>query len=197
MVRLLDNKVTLSQHQRLLAVSRWLALLLSALHYDLKDRETAYASREAAYQFGREAGDNEVVSWSFETLAWFALADNNFRKAIGHARAGQAVAPSKTSASVSTTMQEVRATARLGDRVATERALLRADAALERMAARSIQKTILPSTRPSCPSTRPPPTFGLATQRGRRSTPAESSRRTETPRVRTTGRRGWRRRSLS
>lgn len=134
-VRLLENKVTLSQHQRLLAVSGWLALLLSALHHDLKDREIAKASREAAYQFGHEAGDNEVVSWSFETRAWFALADNNFRDAIGHARAGQAVAPSKTSASVSTTMQEVRATARLGDRVAAERALLRADAALERMPA--------------------------------------------------------------
>lgn len=132
-VALLEHKVTLAQHRRLLGASGWLALLLSALHYDLKDQGAAHASRQAAYQFGREAGHNEVVAWSFETLAWFALADNSFREAVGHARAGQAVAPAGTSAAVATAMQEVRATARRGDRVATERALLRADAAIERM----------------------------------------------------------------
>lgn len=132
-VRMLEGKLTLQQHRDLLVASGWLALLLAALRYDLKNRESAHESREAAFELGREADHNEIVAWSFETLAWFALADDDFRDALAQARAGQAVAPHGTSAYVATTLQEVRAAARLGDKAVMESALIRADAALERM----------------------------------------------------------------
>lgn len=43
--------------------SRLASPVVSELHYDLKDQEAAHASRQAAYQFGREAGYDGVVTW--------------------------------------------------------------------------------------------------------------------------------------
>jgi tetratricopeptide (TPR) repeat protein len=106
---------------------------LAALYFDLGDREAAEASRDAAFGLGTEAEHPEIVAWAFETPAWFALADRRLRDAIDLARAGQEVAPADKSVIVAVSLQEARASARLGARRETEDAIRRAEAALAKL----------------------------------------------------------------
>ncbi len=130
---LLEGRLTLGQHRELLVARGWLCLLLAALYFDLGDREAAEASRDAAFGLGTEAEHPEIVAWAFETPAWFALADRRLRDAIDLARAGQEVAPADKSVIVAVTLQEARASARLGARRETDDAIRRAEAALAKL----------------------------------------------------------------
>jgi tetratricopeptide (TPR) repeat protein len=130
---LLEGRLTLGQHRELLIARGWLCLLLAALYFDLGDREAAEASRDAAFGLGTEAEHPEIVAWAFETPAWFALADRRLRDAIDLARAGQEIAPADKSVIVAVTLQEARASARLGARRETDDALRRAEAALAKL----------------------------------------------------------------
>lgn len=131
----LQRRTTLAQHRQLLDAAGWLHLLLSALHYDLGDREAAEASRDAALHVGRDVGDPVIQAWAFETSAYFAIFEDRPRDALEHLRAGQGVAPDSTSVSAALTMQEARAWARLGERKAAEEALGRGTIAIERLPA--------------------------------------------------------------
>jgi hypothetical protein len=122
--RLLDGKLTLSQHRQLLVASGWLAALLACLQFDIGDREAAEASRDMAFQLGREAGHQEVVAWSFELLAWFALVDHRFQDTVEFARTGLQWA-ANASAGVQLTVQEAKAWSRLGNRREAEDAMRR------------------------------------------------------------------------
>ena len=114
--RLLEGRLTLSRHRRLLVAAGWLSLLLARLHFDAGDREAAEAGRDAALRLARQAGHAELAAWAVEALASWALVDGRFREALDLARAGQDLAPPASAAAVQLALDEAQAWASLGDR---------------------------------------------------------------------------------
>jgi tetratricopeptide (TPR) repeat protein len=114
--RLLHGRLTLAQHRELLVTIGWLALLLGCVHYDLGEREQAEAARQAAYQAGLQAGHGEIVAWSYEMAAWFALTEGRYQDVVDYARAGQQRA-GLTNAMIQLVLQQARGQARLGRRL--------------------------------------------------------------------------------
>ena len=112
--RLLHRPTGLSAHQELLTAAGWLALLVGCVEYDMGMRAGAEATRVAARQLGEEAGHAEIVGWSYEMAAWFALTQSRYRGVLTAAQTGQAAAP-YGSAAVQLAGQEAKALARLGD----------------------------------------------------------------------------------
>jgi hypothetical protein len=131
--QLLGGRLTLQQRRQLLVAAGWLSLLASALHFDVGDRAAAEATRELAFHLGRQAGHHEIMAWTFETAAWFAVCDGRYREAVDFARAGQGFAGRATSASVQLALQEARAWARCGDKAEVRDAMRRASTALRRL----------------------------------------------------------------
>jgi hypothetical protein len=103
----------LAQHRELLVTIGWLALLLGCVHYDLGEREQAEAARQAAYQAGLQAGHGEIIAWSYEMAAWFALTEGRYHDVVDYARAGQQHA-GLTNAMIQLVLQQARGQARLG-----------------------------------------------------------------------------------
>jgi hypothetical protein len=120
--RMLDGRTTLNQHRELLVTAGWLSLLLGCLHYDLGEREPAEAARQAAYQAGLQAGHGEIITWSYELAAWFALTEGRYSDVVTYAEAGQQHA-GLTNAMVQLVLQEARGQARLGERKAVRTGL--------------------------------------------------------------------------
>ncbi len=121
---LLGIRTTIDQHRELLIVAGWIAALLGCLHYDLGEREEAEAARQAAYQWAKQAGHGELMGWTFEMSAWFALVEGNYEQLVDAAQAGQRIAGA-TNAGVQLTLQEAKGWAYLGDRRQTDEALTR------------------------------------------------------------------------
>ena len=113
--RLLHGRLTLAQHRELLVTAGWLALLLGCVHYDLGEREQAEAARQAAYQAGLQAGHGEIIAWSYEMAAWFALTEGRYHDVIDYAQAGQQHA-GLTNAMIQLVLQQARGQARLRQR---------------------------------------------------------------------------------
>jgi hypothetical protein len=113
--RLLSGRLTLAQHRELLVTAGWLALLLGCVHYDLGEREQAEAVRQAAYQAGMQAGHGEIIAWSYELAAWFALTEGRYHDVTAYAQAGQRHA-GLTNAMIQLVLQQARGQARLGER---------------------------------------------------------------------------------
>jgi transcriptional regulator with XRE-family HTH domain len=113
--RLLRGRLTLAQHRELLVTIGWLALLLGCLHYDLGEREQAEAARQAAYQAGLQAGHGEIIAWSYELAAWFALTEGRYDDVVNYAQAGQQHA-GLTNAMIQLVLQQARGQARLSER---------------------------------------------------------------------------------
>jgi tetratricopeptide (TPR) repeat protein len=130
--RMLDGRTTLHQHRELLVTAGWLALLLGCLHYDLGEREPAEAARQAAYQAGLQAGHGEIIAWSYELAAWFALTEGRYQGVVTFAEAGQQHA-GLTSAMVQLVLQKARGQARLGERQAVRAGLDRGAKLLEQL----------------------------------------------------------------
>jgi len=130
--RLLAGRVTLDQHRELLVIEGWLALLLGCLHYDLGEREQAEAARQAAYHAGLQAGNGEIVAWSYELAAWFALTERRYHDVVAYAQAGQAHA-GLTSAMIQLVLQQARGQARLGERREVHESLDHGAKLLERL----------------------------------------------------------------
>jgi hypothetical protein len=107
LVKLLDGKVTLGQHRHLLVAGGWLATLLACLQFDLGDREAAESSQSAAYTFAREAEHQELLAWTYELLAWWALVDRRYHEVIEYSRTGMEIAPN-TSAGVQLAVQQAK-----------------------------------------------------------------------------------------
>ena len=127
--RKLRQPVGLAAHEGLLHSAGWLALLTGCLEYDLGQRAAAEATRVAARQLGEEGGNSEIVAWSFEMEAWFALTQARYRAVLAAAAAGQAAAPGG-SAAVQLAGQEAKAYARVQDKAAVRTALERGRALL-------------------------------------------------------------------
>jgi hypothetical protein len=130
--RLISGRCTLTQHRELLVTAGWLALLLGCLHYDLGEREQAEAARQVAYHAGLQAGHGEIIAWSYELAAWFALTERRYHDVVAYAQAGQGHA-GLTNALVQLVLQQARGQARLGERRDVHAALDQGAKLLERL----------------------------------------------------------------
>jgi tetratricopeptide (TPR) repeat protein len=113
MTELLNNHLTLAQHRDILSRAGMLALLVGCLEYDVGDARSAEATRRMAMELGKESGDQGIVGWAHEMLAWFHLTSGNYRAVIPAAEAGALAAPSH-SVAVQLYGQQAKAYARMG-----------------------------------------------------------------------------------
>ncbi len=111
---LLGKRVTLAQHRELLVVAGWLSALLACTLYDAGDASAAETARSMTRQFGDHAGHSELVAWSFEIAAWYALVEGRFPETVALCEAGLAHA-GLSNAAVQLTLQAARAYARMAD----------------------------------------------------------------------------------
>jgi transcriptional regulator with XRE-family HTH domain len=130
--RVLRQPVGLHQHRELLTAAGWLALLVGCLEYDLGMRAGAEATRTAAFQLGTEAGATEIVGWTYEMSAWFALTQGRYTAVIDAVNGGQA-ADRGHSVQVQLAGQEAKALARIGDARGMHEALDRGRTILDRL----------------------------------------------------------------
>ena len=108
------RRCTLRDRQDLLVQTGWLACLLACLDYDLGDAWRADHARRVARSIGHETGHGEIIAWTFELSAWFALTSGRLRAVPRHAEAGMAAAP-HSSVVVQLAAQAAKAHARMGD----------------------------------------------------------------------------------
>jgi hypothetical protein len=120
--RLLQGPTRLSEHRELLVTAGWLSLLIGCVNYDLGLARHAETARTAAYQLGREAGHGEIVAWSYEMSAWFALTQGRLRSVFDYSAAGLDAAP-HASVGIQLAGQAAKAHARMGNRSEVRRAL--------------------------------------------------------------------------
>ena len=132
LAKLLEGRVTLTQHRHLLVASGWLATLLACLQFDLGDRDGAEASQAAAYTFARQAEHRELLAWTYELLAWWSLVDRRHDDVIEYARTGLEIAPN-TSAGVQLAVQQAKGWSRLGDAARADKSLRTAGTVLSRL----------------------------------------------------------------
>ena len=125
---LLDDRVTLGEHRRLLVSTGWLSLLSATCLIDLRRFPAATAYLRTAAQLSRETGHAEIAAWCLETKAWELITSGGYRRAAELAQAAQRTAPRDGSAFIQATGQEARAWARLGDAREARKALARTEA---------------------------------------------------------------------
>ncbi|MGI8451150.1 MAG: helix-turn-helix domain-containing protein [Streptosporangiaceae bacterium] len=125
---LLDGKVTLGEHRRLLVTTGWLSLLSATCLIDLREFPAAVAYLRTAAELARETGHAEIAAWALETKAWQLVTDGEYERAVALSQAAQRTAPREGSAIIQATAQEARAWARLGSGRETRAALARAEA---------------------------------------------------------------------
>jgi transcriptional regulator with XRE-family HTH domain len=126
--RLLDARMTLAEHRRLLVVAGWLSLLAATTLIDLHRDHAAAAYLCTAAQLARETGHAEIAAWCLETQAWQVLTEGDYQRAVDISQAAQQVAPKSGSAFIQATAQEGRGWARLGAGQETRAALGRVEA---------------------------------------------------------------------
>jgi hypothetical protein len=131
-INLRGSYMTIDQHRRLLIVIAWMTALLGCIHYDMREREEAEAARQAAYLMAKEANDPELLAWTYEMAAWFALVENRYEDMIEAASTGLQV-KSTGSVGVQLHLQEAKAYARLADHRETNRALTEAASVLGKL----------------------------------------------------------------
>jgi hypothetical protein len=103
-------------------IAGWLSLLIGCLNYDLGLARHAETARTAAFQLGREAGHGEIVAWSYEMSAWFAITQGRLRSVSDYVEAGINAAP-HASVAIQLAAQAAKAQARMGNRSEVRRAL--------------------------------------------------------------------------
>ncbi|GIH06813.1 hypothetical protein Rhe02_48800 [Rhizocola hellebori] len=121
--QLLDARMTLVHHRRLLVVGGWLSLLAATLHIDMRQPDAARGRLAVATDLARHGEHDELRAWCLETRAWELLVNGEYMGAASLSRQAQALAPRGTSALIQATAQEGRAWARMHDIAATRRSL--------------------------------------------------------------------------
>ena len=111
---ILHRPIGLKQHQEFLVSAGWLALLVGCLEYDLGFQAGAEATRVAARQLGEESRHSEILAWSYEMTAWFALTQGRFANVVSAAQVG-CETDSTHSVRAQLLAQRAKALARLGD----------------------------------------------------------------------------------
>jgi transcriptional regulator with XRE-family HTH domain len=128
----LRQPIGLWHHQEMLVAAGWLALLIGCIEYDLGMRAGAEATRTAAGQLGAEAGATDIVGWSHEMSAWFALTQGQYANVVRAASAGADIAAGE-SVAVQLIGQEAKALGRMGDLAGVHNALDRGRLTLDRL----------------------------------------------------------------
>jgi len=131
-IDLLGGRITINQHRRLLVVAGWMIALLGCVHYDMQDPEEAEAARRTAHQIAKEAEDTDLLAWTCEMAAWFALVENRYEDVIEAALAGLAIKASG-SVGIQLHLQEAKGHARIGNSRETHRALKEASVILGKL----------------------------------------------------------------
>jgi tetratricopeptide (TPR) repeat protein len=132
MMRLRQGRMTFGQHKELIALSGWVTALLACVDWDMNEREAAETARAATLRFAKEIGHSELIAWSYEIQAWFALTEGRYGDVTSIAKAAQNIG-GENSAIVQLIMQEARGWAKLGNRQATESAIQRASSLLQKL----------------------------------------------------------------
>lgn len=110
---LLRNKaVGLRAHEELLTSTGWLALLVGCLEYDMGLRTAAEVTRTAAQSLGEEADNAEIIGWTHEMSAWFALTQGRYGDVVSVASSTQHTCRNH-SVVVQLVAQEAKALARM------------------------------------------------------------------------------------
>jgi transcriptional regulator with XRE-family HTH domain len=133
LVRLLDGHATLAQRRELMVLAGWLSLMTAICDIDLHQYRAAATNLDAARSLAHEAGYPLLAGWALETEGWQAITDGHYRRAVQLCRAGRDLVPTDTSGYVQLSVQEARASARLGLAKETHRLLDDAATALDRM----------------------------------------------------------------
>jgi tetratricopeptide (TPR) repeat protein len=133
-MRLRQGRVTFGQHKELIALSGWVTALLACVDWDMNEREAAETARAATLRFAKEIDHSELIAWSYEIQAWFALTEGRYSDVTSIAKAAQSIG-GENSAIVQLIMQEARGWARLGNREAAELAIERARDLLQKLPA--------------------------------------------------------------
>jgi tetratricopeptide (TPR) repeat protein len=124
LMRLRQGRMTFAQHKELIALSGWVTALLACVDWDMNEREAAETARAATFRFAKEIDHAELIAWSYEMQAWFALTDGRYSDVTSIAKAAQTIG-GENSAIVQLIMQEARGWAKLGNRNAAESAMER------------------------------------------------------------------------
>ncbi|MFI0451140.1 helix-turn-helix domain-containing protein [Actinomadura sp. 6N118] len=119
LLRLLDGRTTLAEHRELLVRTGWLAALLACAYYDNGDQDAAEMARRMARRMGEQAEHGELIGWSWEIAAWFALVERRYDDVVTYSEAGVRHA-GVSNAAVQLTLQAGRGYARMGDNRAAE-----------------------------------------------------------------------------
>ncbi len=130
--QLLNGRHTLAQRAQLYAVAGWLSALIGHAAFDLGQDGVVDSHSGTALHLAREVDHGELVGWVRGTQALAATYQNRPEDAIALAQAGLDVAPDGSITVVRLYAQEARAHARVGDRIAAERALAAAERNLDR-----------------------------------------------------------------
>lgn len=133
-MRLRQGRMTFGQHKELIALSGWVTALLACVDWDMNEREAAEAARAATFRFAKEIEYSELVAWSYEMQAWFALTEGRYSDVTSIAKAAQTIG-GENSAIVQLIMQEARGWSRLGNRKAAESAMERGFSLLQKLPA--------------------------------------------------------------
>lgn len=134
MMRLRQGRMTFAQHKELIALSGWVTALLACVDWDMNEREAAETARAATFRFAKEIGHSELMAWSYEMQAWFALTEGRYSDVTSIAKAAQTIG-GENSAIVQLIMQEARGWSRLGNRKAAESAMERGYSLLQKLPA--------------------------------------------------------------
>ena len=126
--------MTFGQHKELIALSGWATALLACVDWDMNEREAAETARAATLRFAKEIDHPELMAWSYEIQAWFALTEGRYSDVTSIAKAAQSIG-GENSAIVQLIMQEARGWAKLGNRDAFEIAIERAHNLLQELPA--------------------------------------------------------------
>jgi tetratricopeptide (TPR) repeat protein len=133
-MRLRQGRMTFGQHKELIALSAWATALLACVDWDMNEREAAETARAATLRFAKEIDHPELMAWSYEIQAWFALTEGRYSDVTSIAKAAQSIG-GENSAIVQLIMQEARGWAKLGNRDAFELAIERAQVLLPKLPA--------------------------------------------------------------
>lgn len=137
MTRLLDERLTYSQHGEVLGLAGRLALLVGCTEYDVGLQVNAETTRQFALELGTELDDRDLMGWAHEMSAWFAITSGDYHQAIAASRHGIEVAGLR-GVSVQLAAQAAKAWARLRNGREVEVALDRGRQILEDLAPTSM-----------------------------------------------------------